>query len=81
MRRTALSAILSCLLMTSCSVAPKVIPGNTQDSAMTLRLKKQLETPNNDQDTCWGWLLWYMPLLIIVSGWTYREFFVKKSRD
>lgn len=48
---------------------------------MTLRLKKQLETPNNNQDTCWVWLLWYMPLLIIVSGWTYREFFVKKSRD
>ena len=46
---------------------------------MTLKLKKQIL--DGGQDTGCGWLFWYIPVLVVVCGWAYREFFAKKPRQ
>lgn len=74
-----LISFLMCMFMVGCKISPQVIPGNTQDSAMTLNLKKQV-LDGNQSGGC-GWLFWYIPILFIVCGWTYREFFVKRTKQ
>lgn len=76
---TRLISFLLCMFVLGCRTAPQVIPGNTQDSAMTLKLKKQIL--DGGQDTGCGWLFWYIPVLVVVCGWAYREFFAKKPRQ
>jgi hypothetical protein len=41
-----------------------------------LSLKEQI-AKNSKIDTGYGWVIWYVPVLIIVVAWTWREY-VKK---
>jgi hypothetical protein len=41
-----------------------------------LSLKEQIEK-NSKIDTGYGWVIWYIPVLVMVVAWTWREY-VKK---
>lgn len=64
-------------LITGCQcVGPEIIPNSTGDSVIMLSLKEQI-AKNSKIDTGYGWVIWYVPVLIIVVAWTWREY-VKK---
>lgn len=64
-------------LITGCQcVGPEIIPDTTGDSVIMLSLKEQI-AKNSKIDTGYGWVIWYVPVLIIVVAWTWREY-VKK---
>jgi hypothetical protein len=57
-------------------VGPEIIPDSTGDSVIMLSLKEQIEK-NSKIDTGYGWVIWYIPVLVMVVAWTWREY-VKK---
>ena len=65
------------LLLSGCAISPVIIPDSTQDSAMLLKIKNDIEQ-GNKIDSGWGWILWYLPVLFLVCAWGYKEFFGKK---
>ena len=66
-------------LLYGCSIAPKIIPDTTGDSAMLLKIKSDIEK-GKDLQTGYGWILWYLPVLFLVVAWGYKEFFGKKPK-
>ena len=68
------------IFLTSCSIAPELIPSNRKDSPMTLKLKDGIEEPgvkNND----YSWLFWYVPITAVVLLWAKREFNKNQNRS
>jgi cytochrome c-type biogenesis protein CcmH/NrfF len=43
-----------------------------------MRLKHDVLAGN--KSTFWGWILWYIPVLLLVVAWGYREFFYKGKK-
>ena len=69
---------LSALLLTACETAPKIIPDTTADSPVVLKLRHEIL--NGDKITSnWGWMLWYLPVLLLALAWGWKEFFKKKE--
>jgi len=77
MTRLAVLLGLVALIAGCQSVGPEIIPNTTGDSVIMLSLKEQI-AKNSKIDTGYGWVIWYVPVLIIVVAWTWREY-VKKS--
>ena len=71
--------LIPLLLLSSCAVQPKIIPNTSQDSAMVLKLKNDLQQGSNI-DCNWGWILWYAPIMFLVVAWGYRELIAKKPK-
>ncbi len=57
-------------------VGPEIIADSTGDSVIMLSLKEQI-AKNSKIDTGYGWVIWYIPVLVMVVAWTWREY-VKK---
>lgn len=72
-----IGAIMLSLMLTGCSIVPQVIPDTTGDSPMELKIKHDMQNPPPPQSE-YGWLAWYIPILLIGGAWTWREFFGKK---
>lgn len=63
----------------ACDTAPKIIPDTTTDSPITLKLRHEIL--NGDKITSnWGWMLWYLPVMLLALAWGWKEFF-KKQED
>jgi hypothetical protein len=68
---------LAFLVIAGCNTAPVIIPDTTSDSPIIMKLKHQIL--NGTQITSnWGWILWYLPVLALVVGWGWKEFFGRK---
>ena len=77
MNRLTLVLLAAAAAITGCQcVGPEIIPDTTGDSVIMLSLKEQI-AKNSKIDTGYGWVIWYIPVLIIVVAWTWREY-VKK---
>jgi hypothetical protein len=75
--RLTLALLAAAAVIAGCKcVGPEIIPDNTGDSVIMLSLKEQIEK-NSKIDTGYGWVIWYIPVLILVVAWTWREY-VKK---
>jgi hypothetical protein len=46
---------------------------------MMLKIKDDIQK-GKELQTGFGWILWYIPVLVFAVAWTYREFFVKKPK-
>lgn len=75
-----IAPLILSLMLCGCNVAPKVIPDETKGSAMTRKIDKDTETGKPLQ-TGYGWILWYIPVLVVAMAWGYREFFGKPHSD
>ena len=70
--------IASALLLMACETTPKIIPDTTADSPVVLKLRHEIL--NGDKITSnWGWMLWYLPVLLLALAWGWKEFFKKKE--
>lgn len=70
--------IVTALFLMACETAPKIIPDNTEASPVVLKLRHQIL--NGDKITSnWGWMLWYLPVLLLALAWGWKEFFKKKE--
>jgi hypothetical protein len=68
--------MLASLLLAGCNTGPEVIPDNTTDSVIMMKLKHEIL--NGDQiSQNWGWILWYLPVLFLVVAWAWKEFINK----
>lgn len=77
MKKTLL--LLASTFLAACSTGPEVIPDNTSDSVIMMKLKHEIL--NGDQiSQNWGWILWYLPVLFLVVAWAWKEF-IKKRED
>jgi hypothetical protein len=75
-----ITAIVLSLMLYGCSVTPKVIPDETKGSAMTRKIDKDTEMGKPLQ-TGYGWILWYIPVVVVAMAWGYREFFRKPTPE
>jgi len=68
--------LLTALFLGACCTTPEIVPDTTEDSVIMLSLKEQIAR-NNKIETGWGWIAWYLPVLIIVGAWVWRELIKK----
>jgi hypothetical protein len=69
--------LMAALMVAGCNTAPVIVPDTTSDSPIIMKLKHQIL--NGTQITSnWGWILWYLPVLALVVGWGWKEFFGRK---
>lgn len=70
--------ILATIVLAACDTTPKIIPDTTADSPVVLKLRHEIL--NGDKITSnWGWMLWYLPVLLLALAWGWKEFFKKKE--
>lgn len=71
--------IALCFLFVACNTTPEIIPDPPPDSPVVMKLKHDILT--GGKTTFWGWILWYVPVLLLVIAWAYREFFYKAKKN
>jgi hypothetical protein len=71
-----LAFLSGCVSMT----APEMIPDNTTDSVIMMKLKHEILNGDKISQN-WGWILWYLPVLLLVVAWAWKEFIAKKKDD
>ena len=68
--------MLASLLLAGCNTAPMIVPDDTTDSVIMMKLKHEIT--NGDQiSQNWGWILWYLPVVFLVVAWAWKEFINK----
>lgn len=65
--------LLISMIVAGCNTSPVIIPDTSGDSVVMLQLKDQITQPGGVKPS-YGWVLWYVPIVIIASLWSYREF-------
>lgn len=75
MRKLVYTLCLLCLA--ACNTAPIIVPDTTSDSPVMLKLKHDILSGDKIVGN-WGWMLWYLPVLLLVLGWGWKEFFGRK---
>lgn len=71
-----LAFLSGCASMT----APEMLPDNTTDSVIMMKLKHEILNGNQISQN-WGWVLWYLPVLFLVVAWAWKEFIKKKENE
>ncbi len=70
---------LASLVIAGCNTSPVIVPDTTSDSPIVMKLKHDIM--NGDKITTnWGWVLWYLPVLLLVMAWVWKEFVNKPVR-
>lgn len=69
-----LAFLSGCVSMT----APEMVPDNTTDSVIMMKLKHEILNGDKISQN-WGWILWYLPVLLLVVAWAWKEFIKKKD--
>lgn len=74
MRKLVYTLFLLCLA--ACNTSPAIVPDTTSDSPVMLKLKHDIL--NGDKvGQNWGWVLWYVPILLMILAWVWKEFINK----
>ena len=68
--------MLASLLLAGCSTAPTIVPDDTTDSVIMMKLKHEI-TSGDQISQNWGWILWYLPIVFLVVAWAWKEFINK----
>jgi hypothetical protein len=72
--------LLVAAFVAGCGTAPEMLPDNTTDSVIMMKLKHEIT--NGDKITQnWGWILWYLPVLFLVVAWAWKEFITRRCAD
>ena len=70
---------LAFLVIAGCNTSPVIVPDTTSDSPIVMKLKHDIM--NGDKiTTSWGWVLWYLPILLLIMAWVWKEFVNKPVR-
>jgi hypothetical protein len=64
---------LAFLFLVGCNTSPVIVPDNTTDSPIMMKLKHDI-TSGDKIGSNWGWVLWYLPVLLLVLAWVWKEF-------
>jgi len=77
-----ISLLLIPLFLAGCFSAtkPEMIPDQTTDSVIMLKLKHEIMNGDKISQN-WGWILWYLPVLFLVVAWAWKEFISKRCAD
>ena len=74
-----LAYILSLLCLAACNTSPAIVPDTTSDSPVMLKLKHDILNGDKIAGN-WGWVLWYVPILLLILAWAWKEFVNKPLR-
>lgn len=59
-----------------CQVAtPRVLADTTRPSVMEETIKQHMTTVG---ETSYFWILWYVPIAVVIFSWTWKTFFRKE---
>ena len=72
-----LLSLMSFVTLVGCNVVPRIISDKTPDTVVMMKIKDQIAS-GDVVPTGWAWILWYVPVLIFVVGWAWKEFILKK---
>ncbi len=62
-------------LLVGCHVTrPVVLPDTTRPSVMEETIKHNMELGSS---TSYFWVLWYVPIAVVVLSWTWKTFYTK----
>lgn len=67
--------ILSLLCLVGCSTVPVLVPDASRPSVMETVITHGVDNPS------YLWILWYIPVLVIVLGWSYVTFIKKGTKE
>ena len=70
---------LASLVIAGCNTSPVIVPDTTTDSPIVMKLKHDIMNGEKIA-TNWGWVLWYLPVLLLVMAWVWKEFINKPIR-
>lgn len=62
------------LMFMGCSSVPLVLPDTTRPSIMEESIKHNLNTSG---ESGYLWVLWYIPIVVVVLSWAWKTFFRK----
>lgn len=66
------------LVLLACDSSPKIVSDDhMKESPIIQGLRHNIV--NNSTQTSWGWILWYLPVLVLALAWAWHEF-VKKNK-
>jgi hypothetical protein len=66
------------LLVMGCDAAPKIVSDDhMKESPIIQGLRHNIV--QGSQTTSWGWILWYLPVLVLALAWAWREFISKRK--
>jgi hypothetical protein len=71
-----LAYLLSLLCLAACNTSPAIVPDTTSDSPVMLKLKHDILNGDKIAGN-WGWILWYVPVLLMILAWVWKEFINK----
>jgi len=64
--------ILSTLFIAACNTAPMILPDPTIGHNIIAK-KLDYDILNSELVCSWGWIFWYVPILVLVLGWAWKE--------
>ena len=67
--------ILSLLCLVGCSTVPILVPDASRPSVMEMVITHGIDNQSH------LWIFWYVPVLIIVLGWSYVTFIKKGTKE
>ena len=67
--------ILSLLCLVGCSTVPVLVPDTSRPSVMEMVITHGIDNQSH------LWIFWYVPVLIIVLGWSYVTFIKKGTKE
>lgn len=69
--------LLPLLFLIGCSTVPVVISDTTRPSVMEETIKHGMV---NSVDPSYLWVLWYIPIVVVVLSWAWKTFFRKSTQ-
>lgn len=69
--------LLPLLFLIGCSTIPVVVSDTTRPSVMEETIKHGMV---NSVDPSYLWVLWYIPIVVVVLSWAWKTFFRKSTQ-
>lgn len=57
-------------LLAACNTVPQIIPDTSGESVIMKRLDWEISQGGGYS---WGWVLWYVPIVVIIFAWAWKE--------
>ena len=68
-----LLSLYTLLVLAACNTTPTIIPDTTKDNVVMQKLKWEIGN-NHVVSSNWGWIMWYLPVVVIAMMWAWRQF-------
>ena len=73
-----LLSLFTTVFLFACNTAPTIVPDTTGDSVLMKKL--DYDIANDNKVSNWGWILWYLPVVIMLAAWAWKEW-IRPSLD